>query len=932
MRFWILALLVACTCTYGWTQTPFGKKVLTIEDLVRWKTIEDPLISPNGRYVCWRQHVEEGDDTLGLWDATSATTRWFARADQAAFSADSRWLAFRLQAPTDSVYAWKKRALSRKKWPKDTLILLELATGFTDTLTGLERFVLPQEYSGWIAVWQQVQVKPDSAHTRKKNGGARLLLRPLVSGLEAIAIDHVTDWVMSEEAPVVLYWTEGDDSLAHRGLWRIDLSHDKPNAQLLFRVAQEEAEVRSLSLSAMGQAAACLIHLDTSGAKAKPWALVVWRQGLDSATIVADTASAFLPADWMISPHEPLRFSPSGDRLVFGMAPRPLLPDTTLLEEEIAQVEVWTWKDPMIYPQQNVRKEREKKRAYEVIYLLDSARFVPLADQAMPELLFAPELQGQWAVGWNEWPYMHRISWEGFPSAKDIYRVHIPSGKRTCIARNVRATPRISPTGRYAVWYQVVDSAWYACNLADGRLRRIAGNELSAFYDELNDRPMHPRPYGIAGWTDDDQRVIIYDRYDLWALDPEGKAKPVRLTFGRAKRMQYRVIDLDARRHALDQELLLHVFDEQHKGSGYAWLTPHNKELRTALFDAHFYFGRHVYKARAAERLLFTKENYQVFPDLQYATTAFTQVQQVSHANPQQADFRWGTVELVRWTSLDGQQLEGLLVKPEDFDPTKKYPLLVNFYERNSHTLHRHRRPYAHRSTINYPLYISKGYVIFNPDIPYKVGYPGQSCYDAVMSGISMLINKGFIDKERIGVQGHSWGGYQVAYLLTKTDLFRCAEAGAPVVNMFSAYGGIRWGSGLSRMFQYEHTQSRIGGTIWQYPLRYLENSPLFFLDRVRTPVLILHNDEDGAVPWYQGIEYYIGLRRLGKPAWLLNYTGEPHWPLKLANRKDFQMRMAQFFDYFLLGAPMPQWMDRGVPAWEKGVRQGLEPVAPKNN
>src|SRR5690606_12922672 len=117
----------------------------------------------------------------------------------------------------------------------------------------------------------------------------------------------------------------------------------------------------------------------------------------------------------------------------------------------------------------------------------------------------------------------------------------------------------------------------------------------------------------------------------------------------------------------------------------------------------------------------------------------------------------------------------------------------------------------------------------------------------------------------------------QTSYLVTQTDLFAAAESGAPVSNMISAYGGIRWGTGMSRQFQYEQTQSRIGGTPWQYPLRYMENSPIFFADKVRTPVLILHNDQDGAVPWYQGIEYFMALRRLGKEAYLFNYVGEDH-------------------------------------------------------
>jgi dipeptidyl aminopeptidase/acylaminoacyl peptidase len=297
----------------------------------------------------------------------------------------------------------------------------------------------------------------------------------------------------------------------------------------------------------------------------------------------------------------------------------------------------------------------------------------------------------------------------------------------------------------------------------------------------------------------------------------------------------------------------------------------------------------------------------------------------LSDANPQQKDYNWGTIELVNWTSLDGKELTGMLAKPENFDPNKKYPMIVNFYERSSNDLHNHRSPSYGRSTINYSFYASRGYLIFNPDVEYRIGYPGESAYNCVIPGINMLIEKGFVDKNNIGVQGHSWGGYQIAYLVTKTDIFKAAEAGAPVPNMISAYGGIRWWTGLSRQFQYEHTQSRIGGTPWDYPLRYIENSPIFNIDKINTPLLIMHNDADGHVPWYQGIELFTSLRRLGKPSWFLNYNGEPHWPLKFQNRRDFNIRLAQFFDYYLKGAEKPMWMDRGVPAIEKGINQGYE-------
>ncbi len=194
-----------------------------------------------------------------------------------------------------------------------------------------------------------------------------------------------------------------------------------------------------------------------------------------------------------------------------------------------------------------------------------------------------------------------------------------------------------------------------------------------------------------------------------------------------------------------------------------------------------------------------------------------------------------------------------------------------------------------------------------------------------MVPGVLKILAEGYVDKDRIGAQGHSWGGYQLAYMITRTNLFAAVEAGAPVSNMTSAYGGIRWDSGMNRQFQYEKTQSRIGGTLWDETLRYIENSPIFEADKVQTPILFMHNDADGAVPWYQGIELYMALRRLQKPVWMLNYNGEPHGLRKRQNQEDFAVRMQQFFDHYLMDAPAPVWMTDGVPAVMKGKTLGLE-------
>jgi dipeptidyl aminopeptidase/acylaminoacyl peptidase len=276
-------------------------------------------------------------------------------------------------------------------------------------------------------------------------------------------------------------------------------------------------------------------------------------------------------------------------------------------------------------------------------------------------------------------------------------------------------------------------------------------------------------------------------------------------------------------------------------------------------------------------------------------------------------EYNWGKAELIHYASADGSKLSGILIKPENFDPSKKYPMVVYIYERLSEGLHRFRTPTAGTS-INPTFYASNGYLVLMPDIAYTVGSPGQSALKCVLPAIQAVADKGYLDEAAIGIQGHSWGGYQIAYMITQTNRFKAAAAGAPVSNMISAYGGIRWGSGLPRQFQYEHTQSRIGATPWEAPMKFIENSPIFMADRVKTPLLMLHNDQDDAVPWYQGIEYFLALRRLGKEVYMLNYNGEFHGLRKKSTQQDYTMRMFQFFEHHLKDKPAPEWMEKGVP------------------
>jgi dipeptidyl aminopeptidase/acylaminoacyl peptidase len=576
-----------------------------------------------------------------------------------------------------------------------------------------------------------------------------------------------------------------------------------------------------------------------------------------------------------------------------------------------------------LHTQQNVELEADKKKSYRAYFDTMDEKIIQLGTKEIPDLQFADHGDAQYALGLSNIPYQKYVSWEGYPQRFDIYSVDVKSGEATLAIKDLRGDAAISAEGEYLFWYNAEDTTWYSFSNVDKKANALTKSIATSMADELNDQPNFPYQYGFAGWASGDKNLLIYDRYDVWKVDPKNSVSPINLTKGRVTKTVYRVEDLDREEDALNPDFIIfHAFNETNKKEGYTSMKDFGR-LKTLIgADAKF---SSFSKAENASRVTFTKSNHQEYPDISATDLTFKKISKISNANPQQKDYAWGTVELYSWTSLDSLPLQGVLYKPANFDPTKKYPMIVNFYERHSDDLHDHWGVKPHRSTINAAFYASRGYLIFNPDVVYKEGYPGESAYNSIVSGTTALIKEGFVKEDKIGLQGHSWGGYQIAYLVTKTNLFACAEAGAVVSNMISAYGGIRWGTGLSRMFQYEHTQSRIGGTLWEYPKRYIENSPIFYADKVDTPLLLLHNDADGHVPWYQGIEYYVALRRLGKPVWMLNYNGEPHWPTKWENIRDFNIRMSQFFDYYLKDAPMPEWMGEGVPATEKGINKGLE-------
>lgn len=900
------------------------KPAIDLAAIDAWKHLSVPSLSPNGQWASYELKPNDGDPDLWLYHQRDGAERTFARSSKAAFSLDGRYLLFHTHPHQDTLKAMRRQKVKKDKLPKDTLSILSLNDGSLVQMPRLKRYLLPEKWEGWAAIHLLPVPRdtslPDSIKVKKESdeNGSLLLIRNLRTGQQD-SLPYVKDFIAAEEGPRFLVHSTGKDTTFQEGIYL----YDCPTGQLR-PLLQGKGHYGKMALSNKGLQAAFLALADTVQHQAVPYRLWHWQDGQPTAKVIADSSSyrsaAFLPKGWMLGEHYELDFAEDGSKLFFGIAPPPVLKDTTLIEEDIVEVEVWAYTDSRLYTQEEALLDKTRKKAYDCVYHTGSGRIVRLGSEDLPEIMFGNEGKADFALGLDNRAYLSATSWEGFPERKDVYLIELATGNRTRIAEKVAGSPKLSPAGKYAYWYSYPDSVWMTFSVEKRELHQLAKDAKVPFWDELNDLPNHPRPHGIAGWTTDDDFIMLYARYDIWLVDPLENLASNNLTKGRAQKQRYRYIQLDPEQRSIEEvkAMLLHTFNEQSKASGYVWFDIHTG-VKDQVQEGPYEYSSQVQKAKYANHFLFDRQSFAEYPDLLLSTDNLKTFKRISNANPQQDSYRWGTIEPYQWTGANGELMEGLLIKPENFDPGRKYPMMTYFYERYSDRLHRHWAPRYPRSFINFPYYASRGYVIFIPDIHYRVGYPGQSAFHAVTTGVASLLDKGFVDRERLGVQGHSWGGYQSAYLITQTDLFKCAESGAPVVNMTSAYGGIRWSSGLSRMFQYERTQSRIGGTLWEKPLRYIENSPIFFADKINTPVLILHNDEDGAVPWYQGIEFFVALRRLGKPAWLLNYNGEPHGVKKEHYRRDFMQRMQQFFDHYLLDEPMPEWMEAGVPPLLKG-------------
>jgi dipeptidyl aminopeptidase/acylaminoacyl peptidase len=876
-----------------------------------------------------------------------------ARLLRPVLTADSKFVVFSTEPTKAEVNKAKKEKKKPEEMPKNGLSIMDLSNGTVTHVDRVKTFRVPEDGSGFIAYLMESTkpqekstdsnpaqrtepsavapgnpepsaspvpteptapgnaepgAKPESQRRsrNKKEYGTDLILHNTSTSTDRKFADAL-DFTISKDAKTLVYSVSSHKEDTN-GVYTIATDTDATPTTLL----SGKGKYQRLTWDEDNTQLAFISDKEDAAAKQPKFRVYYWNRKDPQATEIVSITSPGFRKEFVVSDRANLGFSLDGSHLFFGTAPPPepeKNPDEEIPADEKVLVDLWHWKDDYVQPIQKVRAEQDRNRSYRAVYDLQAKKFVQLADDTMETI--TPSNDGSYAIGADNRKY--RITNDYDPGFTDYYLVNTSDGSRKPLLAKQRFNVTLSPNAKYAIYFDGKD--WYSYSLNGGSTVNLTRDIKANFYNEENDTPSTPSSYGIAGWTKDDADVLIYDRYDIWRVSPDGSAT-TNLTdgIGRKESTTLRYVRLDPRERSIDPDkpMLLSAENQETHDTGFYRDKVNSTALPQKLLMAAKDFNNPT-KAKDADVLILTASRFDQFPDVWVTNSTFRELKRVSNGDAQRAAYTWGTGELVSFKNTDGVPLKGLLLKPDNFDPKKKYPMIVYIYEKLSEGLHQFRNP-GPGTSINPTYYVSNGYLIFMPDIVYTIGYPGPSAMKCVMPGIQAVVDKGYVNENAIGIQGHSWGGYQIAYMVTQTNRFKAAAPGAVVANMTSAYSGIRWGTGLPRQFQYERAQSRIGGSLWEYPLRYLDNSPIFRADRVETPLLMIHNDDDDAVPWYQGIEYFLALRRLGKEAYMFTYNGEKHGLRKRINQKDYTRRLQEFFDHFLKGAPAPEWMEKGIP------------------
>lgn len=915
---WPALLLLLCLAAPAAAQQ---KPALTPADYGRWESLGLGVLSPDGKWLAYQVSRVSGDGELRIRDLGTDSTRVVAVGSRPVFSSDSRWLAYAIGVPEK-----ERERLERAKQPiRNKVGILDLRTGVETIVENVASFAF-SETGPYLAM----RGYPQSGRSSR---GVDLVVRDLNTGLST-NFGNVSEFAWQGKGSL-LAMTIDAEAKAGNGVQVFD-----PSTGVLRTLASDTAAFSGLAWRKDADDLAVRKALSDSLYEGNTHLILAW-QGLAGRRVVERSydhrSDPNFPADTRIVEHRPLRWADAGGSIFFGIkewdrkpgrgeglkaasdstaavAARPAADSARRASpqerEEPANVEVWHAADVDIIPQQKVQAPQNRTINHLAVWHIGNDRFVQLGDDQIEEVSLA---EGQRiAIGGDRKTYERERMFG--PVYRDQYRIDVATGEREKIAERVQFSFGTSPGARYYLYLQ--DDHYWSHDLRTGKVVNLTERVPTSFVNHDNDHTIEQKPpFGVAGWTKNDRSVIIYDKYDLWEVRPDGSGA-TRLTNGAEEQVRYRYTRLDPEETFIDpaKPLYLSAYGEWTKKFGYARLRIGRQLERLVWLDRNV--GR-LAKAKDAEVYAYVVQAFDESPNYFVGGPGLNDAQRVTDTNPFQKDFAWGKSELVDFTNARGERLQGALFYPAGYEPGKKYPMIVYIYEIRSNTLHSYSVP-SERSPYNPTVFTSEGYFVFQPDITYRDRNPGLSAVEAIVPAVEKVLETGMIDRDRIGLVGHSWGAYQTAFTVTQTDLFSAAVAGAPLTNLISMSLQVYWNTGGTNARIFEISQGRMEVPFWQDLEAYKANSPVFHIEKMNTPLLVAFGDKDGAVDWSQGVELYNAARRAGKDMVMLVYPGENHSLRQRPNQIDYHRRIVDWFGHYLKGTPAPRWITHGVTVLER--------------
>ena len=947
-------------------QAAGDRRPIGLADIVAWKNAGATTISNDGRWLAYRMSPIEGDSDVIVRATDGDKVYTFPVGESPAagggpaspgeagpppatlrFSEDAKWVAFMVY-PTRADSA----RLRRQRRPIQAKVqLLDLSSGKDVTIENVRRFAFAGERGGWIALQKAPATggaagggaatgagAPGGAPAAGAAGaasdrpkGADLILHGLTTGLD-LNIGNVAEFAFDKSGRLLAFIIDAPEK-AGNGVQLRNME-----SGVLTVLDSDKASYERLAWTEKGDGLSAVKGTDDKRYKDKIYAALGFT-GFGAAEpqkVVYDplTDKGF-PEGMSISPSRGATWTEDLSALLFGIrslkkadakpdarpadpgaetpAP-PAVPETP--DEEKVDLVLWHFKDPRLQSQQQVQEETDKTFSFLSIYRVKEKKFIRLADETVRSVNAAPK--EKYAIGYDvrEYELMSNLDGRRY---QDVYVINLQTGERTLALKKAPNMGQPSTDG--TKFYYYIDGNYFGYDMASGKSVNLTTTVPTSFIDIEDDHNVAKPPRPALGWTKDGDAVLLSDGWDIWKV-PVAGGGAVNLTVnGKKDGIRYRsILRLDPEERGVDFSVPRYVtmFGESTKKGGVARLEPGKTGVQPLLWDDAAF---NVQKARKADIFFYTKSTYKDPADYYVTDASLKPGRKLTVADEQVKAFTWSSGSmLVDYTvtlgkGLPPKKLQGSLFLPANYEKGKTYPTIVYIYEKLTQGHNGFTTPTA--NGFNKSVYTSNGYAVLQPDITYKLNDPGVSAVVCITAALKAAIATGVVDPKHVGLQGHSWGGYQTAFAVTQTDMFAAAVAGAPLTNMVSMYSLIYKNSGGTNQAIFESSQGRFLGGYWDNWEAYVRNSPVNFAKNVKTPLIILHNDKDGAVDFTQGVEYYNTLRRLGKNVIMLEYVGENHGLRKQANMQDYTLRMQEFFDHYLKGKAAPTWMTDGVPRLE---------------